>query len=165
MLIGSQAFQETPHRHAPAVVLALIPQICSWGKNAIDSALGAAGTSAAQIGSAKLAANGVLYDGLAVLGDGATLAGIIMGSVTVFIIDREFEKASAFAAVGAVLTFLGLMHAEAIGFGRSPTVAASYLAVAVVLFVCSKYASFATQDAGASIGHGHGGEAAPATAG
>jgi AGZA family xanthine/uracil permease-like MFS transporter len=165
MLIGSQAFQETPHRHAPAVVLALIPQICAWGKNAIDSALGAAGTSAAQIGSAKLAANGVLYDGLAVLGDGATLAGIIMGSVTVFIIEREFEKAAAFSAVGAVLTFLGLMHAEAIGFGRSPTVAASYLAVAVVLFVCSKYASFATQDAGATIGHAHGGEAAPATAG
>ena len=47
MLIGSQAFQETPHRHAPAIVLALIPQIVAWGKTQIDSALGAAGTTGA----------------------------------------------------------------------------------------------------------------------
>ena len=44
MLIGSQAFQETPMRHAPAIVLALVPQIAAWGKLQIDSALGAAGT-------------------------------------------------------------------------------------------------------------------------
>src|SRR5215218_2086118 len=50
MLIGAQAFQETPHRHAPAVVLALIPNIAAWGKLQIDSALGAAGTSAAAVG-------------------------------------------------------------------------------------------------------------------
>ena len=145
MLIGSQAFQETPHRHAPAVVLALVPQIAAWGKTAIDGALAAAGTNAATVGSAKLAATGVLYDGLAILGDGATLAGIIIGSVAVFIIEREFHKAAAFAAAGAVLTFLGLMHAEAIGFGRSPGVAASYLIVAGMLFVCSKYASFSAR--------------------
>ena len=32
MLIGSQAFQETPMRHAPAIVLAMVPQIAAWGK-------------------------------------------------------------------------------------------------------------------------------------
>jgi AGZA family xanthine/uracil permease-like MFS transporter len=46
MLIGSQAFQETPMRHAPAIVLALVPQIAAWGKTQIDGALNAAGTSA-----------------------------------------------------------------------------------------------------------------------
>ena len=35
------------------------------------------------------------------LGGGATLAGIILGAITVFIIDREFEKAAAFALAGA----------------------------------------------------------------
>ena len=34
MLIGSQAFQESPHRHAPAIVLALLPQLAAWGKDA-----------------------------------------------------------------------------------------------------------------------------------
>ena len=51
MLIGSQAFQELPHRHAPAIVLALLPQIAEWGKTMIDGALGAAGTSAAAVGT------------------------------------------------------------------------------------------------------------------
>ena len=152
MLIGSQAFQETPHRHAPAVVLALVPQIAAWGKTVIDGALTAAGTSAAAVGSAKLAATGVLYDGLTVLGDGATLAGIIIGSVAVFIIEREFHKAAAFALAGAVLTFLGLMHAEAIGFARSPTVAASYLIVAAMLFLCSKYAEVSAAEKAEPIG-------------
>ena len=152
MLIGSQAFQETPHRHAPAVVLALVPQIAAWGKTVIDGALTAAGTSAAAVGSAKLAATGVLYDGLTVLGDGATLAGIIIGSVAVFIIEREFHKAAAFALAGAVLTFLGLMHAEAIGFARSPTVAASYLIVAAMLFLCSKYAEVSAAEEAEPIG-------------
>ncbi len=31
MLIGSQAFQETPRSHAPAVVIALLPNVAAWG--------------------------------------------------------------------------------------------------------------------------------------
>ena len=55
MLIGSQAFQELPHRHAPAIVLALLPQLAAWGKLQIDTALGPAGTNAATVGTGKLA--------------------------------------------------------------------------------------------------------------
>jgi adenine/guanine/hypoxanthine permease len=143
MLIGSQAFQESPHKHAPAIVLALLPQIAEWGKTMIDGALGAAGTSAAAIGSAKMAQVGVLYDGLATLGGGATLAGIVLGAITVYIIDRAFEKAACFALAGAVLTFFGFIHgADGLGIGQSPTLSVSYLAVAGILFYCAKYAEF-----------------------
>jgi AGZA family xanthine/uracil permease-like MFS transporter len=142
MLIGSQAFQESPHRHAPAIVLALLPQLAAWGKTQIDNALGAAGTSAAAIGDAKLAQVGVLYKGLETLGGGATLAGIILGAITVFIIDREFEKAAAFAFAGTIFTFFGFIHGEAIGIGSSPAVAVAYLGVAGILFTLSKYAEF-----------------------
>ena len=143
MLIGSQAFQESPHRHAPAIVLALLPQIAEWGKTQIDNALGAAGTTVAAVGTAKLAQVGVLYDGLATLGGGATLAGIILGAVTVYIIDRAFEKAAAFALAGSILTFFGFIHgADGIGIGSSPAVAASYLAVAGLLLYCARYAAF-----------------------
>ena len=45
MLIGSQAFQETPKRHAPAIILAIVPSIANWGLNMIDNALAAAGIS------------------------------------------------------------------------------------------------------------------------
>src|SRR5271154_4764337 len=41
MLIGSQAFQESPHRHAPAIVIAVVPSIAAWGKLQIDNTLGA----------------------------------------------------------------------------------------------------------------------------
>jgi adenine/guanine/hypoxanthine permease len=143
MLIGSQAFQESPHRHAPAIILAMLPQIAEWGKTQIDNALGAAGTNVAAVGTAKLAQVGVLYDGLATLGGGATLAGIMLGAVTVFIIDRTFEKAACFALAGAILTFFGFIHgADGIGIGQSPTVAVSYLLVAGILFYCARYAEF-----------------------
>jgi AGZA family xanthine/uracil permease-like MFS transporter len=138
MLIGAQAFSESPHRHAPAVVLALLPQIAAWGKTQIDGALGAAGTNAGAVGLGKLGQVGVLYGGLETLGGGATLAGIVLGAITVFIIDRAFEKAAAFALAGMVLTFFGFIHGEGIGFGRSPTIAVAYLAVAAILFVFSR---------------------------
>jgi AGZA family xanthine/uracil permease-like MFS transporter len=63
-----------------------------------------------------------------------------LGAVTVFIIDREFVKASAFAAAGAVLTFFGFIHGEAIGIASSPGVAFAYAGVAAILFACAKYA-------------------------
>ena len=57
MLIGAQAFQETPpSSHAPAIILALMPHLAAWGKLQIDNALGAAGTNAAAVGIDKLAA-------------------------------------------------------------------------------------------------------------
>jgi AGZA family xanthine/uracil permease-like MFS transporter len=56
------------------------------------------------------------------------------------LIDRKFEKAAMFAAAGAILTFFGLIHSEAIGFGRTPALAGAYMIVAVILYVCGKKA-------------------------
>jgi AGZA family xanthine/uracil permease-like MFS transporter len=162
MLIGSQAFQETPARHAPAIVLALVPQIAAWGKTQIDGALGAAGTSAAQLGFDKLDQTGVLYQGLEILGGGATLAGIILAAITVFIIERDFIKAAAFSLTGAICTFFGLIHAEAMGIGQTPSMVVSYLGVAIVLFACSKYAKVSPRADEAAAMHGHGAMAKPA---
>jgi AGZA family xanthine/uracil permease-like MFS transporter len=158
MLIGSQAFQETPKSHAPAVVLALVPTIAAWGKIQIDGALGAAGTSAAAVGYDKLAQVGVLYHGLDVMGGGPTLAGIVLAAIAVFIIERQFVKATGFALAGAVLTFFGLIHGEAIGINSSPEVAVSYLGVAAILFGCAKLA--VAQPQAAMPGHGVRAEAA-----
>jgi AGZA family xanthine/uracil permease-like MFS transporter len=141
MLIGAQAFQETPKSHAPAIVLALTPNLAAWGKLLIDNSLGAAGTSAAQVGLDKLGQVGVLYEGLAIVGGGAILGGLVLGAMGAFIVEREFSKAAAFAAVGAALTFFGFMHGEAIGIGRTPMVALAYLLVAGWLYGCAKYST------------------------
>jgi AGZA family xanthine/uracil permease-like MFS transporter len=138
MLIGSQAFQETPRRHAPAIILSLTPHLAHWGKLQIDNALGAAGVTATPELIDKMAQSGIMYHGLGIMGGGSILAGLILGAVATFIIDRDFAKASAFAMAGAVMTFFGFMHGEAIGINRTPGVAAAYAVVAGILFGCAK---------------------------
>ena len=141
MLIGSQAFQETPRSHAPAIILGLVPHVAAWGKLQIDGALGAAGTNVAAVGLEKLGQVGVLYHGLQVIGGGAILGGLVLTSIAVFVIDRAFNKAAIFALIGAGFTFFGFMHGEAIGFAQSPVVALAYLGVAGVMFGCARFAT------------------------
>jgi AGZA family xanthine/uracil permease-like MFS transporter len=147
MLIGSQAFQETPKSHAPAIILGLVPHVAAWGKLQIDNALGAAGTSAAAIGFDKLGQVGILYKGLAIMGGGAILGGLMLCAIAVFVIEREFTKAAIFSLLAALLTFFGFIHGEAIGIGQTPLVAISYVGVAVILFGCAKYAAVAPKPA------------------
>jgi AGZA family xanthine/uracil permease-like MFS transporter len=138
MLIGAQAFQTTPASHAPAIVLALTPHLAAWAKVMVDGVIGAAGTSASAIGIDKLAAVGVPYHGLEILGDGAILTGLVLAAIGVFIIEREFDKAAAFAGVGAILTFFGFMHGPAVGIAVTPAVALAYAIVAAFLFALSR---------------------------
>jgi adenine/guanine/hypoxanthine permease len=137
MLIGAQAFQTTPQSHAPAVVLSLTPHLAAWAKTLIDGALLAAGTTAAAIGLDKLGTAGVLYGGLSVMGGGAILTGLVLGAIAVFTIERRFAQAAGFAFAGAVLSFFGFMHGEAIGIngglGVSPAVTLAYAIVAALL--------------------------------
>jgi len=141
MLIGAQAFQTTPAKHASAIVLALTPHLAAWSKTLMDGALGAAGTSAAAIGFDKLGQVGVLYHGLEVLGGGSILTGLVLGAIGVFVIEKKFVEASAFALAGAVLTFFGFMHGESVGLAVTPTVAIAYTIIAVFLFALSRSAA------------------------
>lgn len=158
MLIGSQAFQESPHRHAPAIVLAVVPSLAAWGKTMIDNALSAAGTSADKVGIDALGQNGVLYHGLSIVGGGSILSGVILGAIAVFIIDRYFAKAAAFAVAGAILSFFGLMHGESIGLGHSPAVVVAYLMVGAVLFGCYQFNLAAAPAPAEADEHEHGTE-------
>jgi AGZA family xanthine/uracil permease-like MFS transporter len=146
MLIGSQAFQESPRRHAPAIVVALVPSLAAWGRLQIDNSLAAVSgihqVTPEMIGKMKQV--GIMYHGLSILGGGSILAGVILGATTTFIIDRSFSKAAGFAAAGGLLTFLGLMHGEEVGAFQNPAVVAAYLAVAGILFACSRLAHAAT---------------------
>ena len=88
MLIGAQAFQSTPKAHAPAIVLALTPHLAAWASVQLNGALGAARTNAAAVGIDKLGNNGVLYEGLKVMGGGSILTGLVLAAIGAFVIDN-----------------------------------------------------------------------------
>jgi len=120
--------------------------LANWAHTLIFNALGAAG--ALVMGKVttdlvgKMAGNGVFFEGLGVLGSGSILTGVILASVGVFIIDRQFMKAAAFAFAGAVFTFFGLMHNEHIGLpanGLIAAVAIAYMSVSCILFGCAYF--------------------------
>lgn len=144
LVIGAQAFTTTPARHAPAVVLAMLPNIASWAQGQIDGALGAAGTSAGEVGAEALNGAGVIYDGMAIFGGGAVVAGLILGAIAVFVIDREYSRAIVYSIVGAILAVTGFIHAAqlivtvedgAIVFGQPNAVWLGYIFAAVVFWV------------------------------
>ena len=138
LVIGAQAFQASPSKHAPAVVLALIPNIAEWAKTQIDGALAAAGTSASQVGLGKLAGTGVLYSGLESVGGGSVLAGMVLGAMAVFIIDSRLRHAAAWAFAGAILAFVGLIHGAQLGWAVSPMVALGYALFGVTCLVLAR---------------------------
>jgi AGZA family xanthine/uracil permease-like MFS transporter len=74
--------------------------------------------------------------------------------VTVFIIERELDKAGWFALAGAILTFFGFIHGEEIGIAQSPVVALGYLGVAVMLFGFARYAHVSPAEPSEMHGHG-----------
>ncbi len=143
LVIGAQAFQTTPARHAPAVILAMLPSIASWARGQVDGALAAAGTSAGEVGFDRLDGAGVVYRGMELLGDGGVVAGLILGAIAVFLIDRAYSRAILCALIGAGLSILGLIHAAHLIYHQvggnwvleiPNVVFVGYLLAAVVIF-------------------------------
>jgi AGZA family xanthine/uracil permease-like MFS transporter len=132
LLIGAQAFQAVPRIHAAAVVIAILPNMAAWASGLIDNSLAAAGTSAAAVGSDALGNAGVVYGGLKTLGEGAVLAGLVLGAIVTFLIDKRFVAAAAAAGVGALLSFIGLIHAPQVAWAANPQVALGYLLLGLV---------------------------------
>ncbi|MFC4029875.1 regulator [Streptomyces polygonati] len=132
LLIGAQAFQLSPKAHAAAVVAALVPNLASWAVGQMDDVLAAAGTTATKVGEANLESSGVVYHGLMVLGEGAILAGLVLGALVAFLIDKRFVSAGAVALAGSVLSFVGLIHAPKVGWDENGGVSLGYLFTAVL---------------------------------
>ncbi|WP_225753232.1 gamma-glutamylcyclotransferase [Actinotalea sp. Marseille-Q4924] len=133
LVIGAQAFNVNARRYAPAIVLAIIPSLAEWATGLINNALAAAGTNAGEVGTETLVANGVVYDGLLLLGQGAVLVGILLGAIACFVIDRRLYAAAITAGIAAVLSFFGLINAVEVGVNASPGVTLGYLFLAALL--------------------------------
>jgi len=132
LLIGAQAFQAVPRRHAIAVVIAIIPNIASWAQGQMDDVLAAAGTTAQKVGFDTIAANGAIYKGTALLGGGAVLAGLILGAITAFLVDRQWFWAAGYSLAGSALAFIGLIHGTKVGWNIGGQISLGYLFAALI---------------------------------
>ncbi|MCX4098254.1 regulator [Nocardia sp. alder85J] len=137
LLIGAQAFQTVPKIHAVAVVAALLPNIAEWATGQMDNVLSAAGTTADKVGMDALGQAGVVYSGLKTLGNGGVLAGLVLGAVVTFVLDKKFISAAIASGIGAILAFVGLIHATEVAWAAAPKVSLGYLFFGLI---CLAYA-------------------------
>lgn len=89
-------------------------------------------TSAAKVGLETLNGVGVVYDGLQTLGEGAVLVGLILGTMVTFILEKKFLYAAIASFAGAVLSFIGLIHAPEVAWAANPQVALGYLFFGII---------------------------------
>jgi len=132
VVITQQAFTSVEHKYAPAVVLAIVPHLADWTNNAVDIALGAAGTSASNVGFDVLANAGLNYQGMNALGEGSIIVGMVLAAIAVFVIDRKFFLAAATAGIGAILTFFGIIHSPTVGLNENLGMTIGYLIVTLI---------------------------------
>ena len=85
-----------------------------------------------EVGTGALAGAGVVYAGLHALGAGSVLAGMVLGAIAVFLIDRKFLWAAGYAGFGAVLAAVGLIHGDEVEIFADLEIALGYAFLAIV---------------------------------
>lgn len=110
-------FQSNDKKYYPAVALAMLPYLANYLMTRFNNSAGevVAGIS----------------EGIVPLGQGAMFTAILLGAMTVTVIDKNFKLASLFALIAACLSFVGFMHAPSLAFNAAPDFAVGYLLVAV----------------------------------
>jgi AGZA family xanthine/uracil permease-like MFS transporter len=60
------------------------------------------------------------------------LAGMVLGAMAAFIIEKKLVTAAVTAFIGAGLSYIGLIHGAQLGWGASPLVALGYVFFALI---------------------------------
>jgi AGZA family xanthine/uracil permease-like MFS transporter len=117
----STAFQSNEAKYYPAVAIAMLPYFSNYLMTRFNN-------------SAGEVVQGI-SSGIVPLGQGAMFTGIILGAITVFIIDNNFKGATIFSFIAAVLSFVGLIHAPSLAFGAANEAALGYLIMGLFFMV------------------------------
>ncbi len=149
IVIVVQSFTSTPMRHAPAVVMGILPGIAGWGALVTKNALRAGGLGNPQMPFnpesliPNFEASDTYITGAFALEQGLIFSAMILSAMTVHIIDKQFGKAALWALSASVLSWVGLLHSFKwtiadtvldLGWGKSQSFAVSYLLLALLLF-------------------------------
>ena len=140
LVIGAQAFQATPRAHAPAIILAFVPNIAEWLKTQIDNVINVAtgGTVSDTLAQDFSSKASVHYHGMAVTGGGGILAGLLLAAIAVFVIEKRFNWAALYAAMATLLSFFGFIHGGSLMVNAAPSVSLAY-GLSTLLFIYFAY--------------------------
>ncbi len=115
-IITIQAFDSTPQRHWPAVVMGMVPVIMAWITFLIKSSARMAGAGSAAgpaFGPKLLAAfhdGGLAVEGGFAIEQGTFLCALMFATITVCVIDRRLATAALWALAASALSLLGFLH-------------------------------------------------------
>lgn len=121
VVMCSQAFEATPRKHAPAVVMGLIPAISAYGALLVKRAFAATSVGMEDNPIPPTLINdfakntGFYAEGLFALESGYIYTSMFLAAATVWIIERRFRAAGYWFAAAAVFSGLGLVHGFTIG--------------------------------------------------
>jgi AGZA family xanthine/uracil permease-like MFS transporter len=116
-IITIQAFEATPQRHWPAVIMGMVPVILAWATFSMKSAARIAGAGSAggpAFGPRLLDAfhdRGILIDGGFAIEQGTFVCALILATITVMVIDRRLVAAALWSLAASALSLLGFLHA------------------------------------------------------
>lgn len=145
VVMVAQAFKDNPRKHFAAVAIAMVPPVADYIYTQVSAAVGLLDewpqildSGLAGYGeetTAKLIENGAMWNGVPAVKSGAILVGIVLGTLTAFIIDRRLDKAAAICLAGALLTLFGFIHHAELGFYVSSPFFVGYIILAALFFI------------------------------
>ncbi|MDR1194678.1 MAG: xanthine/uracil/vitamin C permease [Peptococcaceae bacterium] len=145
IIMVAQAFKDNDKRHYAAVAIAMVPPVADYLYTQVTGALGAADIWAETLPTGLygyspeitglLSANGVMWNGVPAVKAGAIIVGILLGTFTVFIIDKKLTAAGVTALTGAGLSLFGFVHSAELGFYPLSPFAIGYVIVAALCFI------------------------------
>jgi AGZA family xanthine/uracil permease-like MFS transporter len=141
IVIVAQAFQEVPREHAPAVAVGLFPSLAAWGLMMFEGGLRMAKTTLFDVQANGV--TGIALHGMIALERGFVFTSMILAAMAVFLLEREFLKATVWVVAAVLLSFFGIIHASKIlpggvvsefGFGAGTEFAIGYSLVGAAFF-------------------------------
>jgi AGZA family xanthine/uracil permease-like MFS transporter len=93
-----------------AVAIGLFPAIAAWGLLMVEGALRSAGTTLFIVGKEAFE-NTIAIDGMISLERGFIFTSMILASIAVFLIERQFLQACFWSLGAAFLSYIGIIHA------------------------------------------------------
>ncbi|WP_223425135.1 xanthine/uracil/vitamin C permease [Tateyamaria pelophila] len=141
-LITNTAWAVKP-LHMAAVSFAILPHISAflmikWG--ALMNSLSASGVEGLPaLGDENLTAallmNGAYYEGHLALSQGAIITGLVWGAIVADVIDGRFKMAGGFALAAAVMSSVGIIHANTLQLPQLDGITIGYLIIGAFLYV------------------------------